>query len=288
MAETVYDLYAATRKIFKGAGVSMPDLEARELIAAAAGADKSRTADWGHRYIDAPTKERALELTRRRLDGEPLAYLLGEWDFYGLTFRITPDVLIPRPDTERLCELAVARVAQVVNPRVLDLCAGSGCIGLALAHEVEDARVVLMDVSEPALSVERENAYRLGLQNRAIVMKGDALRPPVSGLGLFHALVCNPPYVTGEEMGALDRSVAAYEPHLALYGGADGLDFYRAIAKNGWLDLLVPGGCAYFECGDRQYPAVAAIFEDTGRGKVHVEEDTFGVQRIVVVETWAE
>lgn len=288
MADTIYDLYAATRKLFKAAGISMPDLEARELVAAATGADKSRTADWGHRYIDEPTRARAEDLCRRRLDGEPLAYLLGEWDFYGLTFQVTPDVLIPRPDTERLCELAIGRAAQVVNPRVLDLCAGSGCIGLSLAHEVEDARVVLLDVSDAALSVERENARRLGVDRRAIVMKGDALQAPVPALGRFHILTCNPPYVTGDEMAALDRSVAAFEPHLALYGGADGLDFYRAIAKNGWLDLLLPGGQAYFECGDRQYPAVAAILEDTNRGRVHVEEDTFGVQRIVVLELWDE
>ncbi len=283
MAETIYDLYAATRKKFKAAGVSMPELEARELIAVATGMDKSRTADWGHRYTDEPTRARANELAERRLNGEPLAHLLGEWDFMGLTFRVTPDVLIPRPDTERLCELAIERANQVVRPRVLDLCAGTGCIGLSLVHEVADARVVLMDISDAALSVERENARRLGVHDRTIVMRGDALKAPAAGLGKFHILTCNPPYITGQEMGELDRSVAAYEPHLALYGGADGLDFYRAIAENGWLDLLLPGGCAYFECGWRQYEDVAAILDETGKGRVSVEEDTFGVQRIVVL-----
>ena len=99
-------------------------------------------------------------------------------------------------------------------------------------------------------------------------------------------MTCNPPYITGEEMGELDRSVAAYEPHLALYGGADGLDFYRAIAEKGWFDLLLPGAHVYFECGYRQYAQVAAILEDTNRGTVRIEEDTFGVQRIVVLELW--
>ena len=287
MAETIYDLYAATRKLFKAEGISMPDLEARELIAAATGTDKNRPAEWGHRWIDEPTKERAEDLCRRRLDGEPLAYLLGEWDFFGLTFRVTPDVLIPRPDTERLAELAIEKTRTVVNPRVLDLCAGTGCIGLTIAHEVDDARAVLMDISDAALSVERENARRLGVHDRTIVMRGDALKPPVNGLGQFHVMTCNPPYITGEEMGQLDRSVAAYEPHLALYGGADGLDFYRAIAKNGWFDLLLPGAHVYFECGYRQYAQVAAILEDTNRGRVRVEEDTFGVQRIVVMELWS-
>lgn len=286
MAQTIYDLYATIRKTLKNAEITMAELEARELVAAATGADKTRTADWGHRYLDEPTTNRALDLCRRRLAGEPLAYLLGEWDFYGLTFRVTRDVLIPRPDTERLCELAIARANELVNPRVLDLCTGTGCIGLSLVHEVEDARVVLMDVSDRALAVARENARRLDVQNRTVVLRGDALQPPGDRLGLFHILTCNPPYVTGAEMAALDRSVRAYEPHLALYGGSDGLDFYRAIVEKGWLEMLLPGGHAYFECGDRQYDRVAAILEQTDLGRVTVEEDTFGVQRIVVLKLW--
>lgn len=284
MSETIHELYLKTRKLFKEAQLSMPELEARELVAAATGADKNRTADWGHRFLDDLTYAHILALSERRLAGEPLAYLLEQWDFYGLTFRVTPDVLIPRPDTERLCELAMQRAKAVTSPRILDLCAGSGCIGLTLAHEVADARVVLLDISDAALAVERENARQLGVADRTIVMKGDILQEANPMLGAFHVLTCNPPYITKEEMGMLDRSVSAYEPHLALYGGEDGLDFYRAVAQKGWLNLLVPGARAYFECGHEQSAAVADILEQTERGKVTVEEDSFGVPRIVVLE----
>lgn len=283
MTLTVNDVYMELRRRFKAADIPMPDLEARELAAFVSHADKRRTADWAYRYLDDATVEAARALAERRLNGEPLAYLIGEWDFYGYTFHITPDVLIPRTDTEKLCELAVLRAKEVVNPRVLDLCCGSGCIGLALLKEVSDARVAAVDISGKALSVARENANLLGVQARYVPLMGDAMGEPDPHLGRFHILVCNPPYITAAEMRELDHSVADFEPALALYGGEDGLDFYRSIARR-WAGLVLPGGRMYFECGWRQATQVAGVFEDCGFRQISIEEDLSGVPRIVVIE----
>lgn len=280
MTQTINDLYMILRRRLKEADVPMPSLEARELAAAAAGVDKRQTANWGYIYLTEATVARADELVRRRLEGEPLAYLLGEWDFYGLTFKITQDVLIPRSDTEQLCALAIEHAQQTMNPRVLDLCCGSGCIGIALLKNVEDARVVSLDVSEEALSITRENAYRNNVSTRHIALRGDALQAPDERIGRFHLIVCNPPYITAEEMRVLDHDVRDYEPVLALYGGDDGLDFYRSIAIS-WKEALLPEGMLLLECGYAQYPQVAGILEEYGWRGIAVHEDLSGVLRIV-------
>lgn len=280
MTETINDLYLGLRRRFKEAGLPMPALEARELTAVAAQVDKRRTADWGHRYITEETVARAEALARRRLAGEPLAYMLGEWDFYGLTLRVTPDVLIPRADTERLCELAIEQAEKLVNPRVLDLCCGSGCIGLALLANVEDARVISCDISAEALAVTRDNASRLGVASRHFAVRADALGAPEERLGHFHIVVCNPPYITAQEMQTLERDVRDYEPSLALYGGQDGLDFYRSIAAQ-WREALLPGGLLLLECGYRQSAQVAEILCENGWMNVRIQEDYAGVPRIV-------
>ena len=179
MTKTINDVYMELFKRLKEADDPQPSLSAREITAYACKADKNKTADWGHVYLDDATVDYAHLLCDRCLDGEPLAYILGEWDFYGLTFQIDRSVLIPRSDTERLCELVIGQARQRVSPRILDLCCGSGCIGIAAAHEVEDARVAGVDISEGALRVTRENARRLGVQSRYVALKADVrFRPP--------------------------------------------------------------------------------------------------------------
>ena len=189
-------------------------------------------------------------------------------------------MLIPRADTERLCELTIEQARDKVSPRILDLCCGSGCIGIAAAHEVEDARVTAVDFSDGALRVTRENARRLGVQARFVALRADVLEDPPGGMWEYDILVSNPPYVTRQEMQELDRSVSEFEPHEALYGGLDGLDFYRAICAK-WSGLLVPGGVALFECGWQQAADVAAIMEETHYTGVGITEDLSGVPRIV-------
>ena len=201
---------------------------------------------------------------KRLLNDEPIAYILGQWEFYGLPLHVTPDVLIPRDDTCAVAELAIRQGLFLdKDPRILDLCCGSGCIGLAIASRVKDAKVTLADISQKALAVAKENVALNKLSGRVRCVSADALRPAFPFLGKFDMIVSNPPYITGEEMKQLPRSVAEYEPHLALYGGEDGLDFYRSIAKN-FAVALKPGGYLAFEYGDTQADDVCAILVENG------------------------
>lgn len=204
------------------------------------------------------------DAVNRLLKDEPLAYILGEWSFYGLNLYVDRNVLIPRDDTCALAELAMKKglfLAQ--NPRILDLCTGSGCIGLAVAHRVKDARVTLADILPQALAVAKKNVGRLQLGGRVSCVRVDALQPAPDYLGKFHMIISNPPYITTDEMKTLEPSVINYEPHLALHGGDDGLVFYRSIVEN-FSKALHPGGFLCFEFGENQGDDICQILEDHG------------------------
>ena len=202
-------------------------------------------------------------VTRLR-SGEPLAYVLGEWEFYGLKIQVSPDVLIPRDDTCALVQLAISQALFLPeSPRILDLCTGSGCIGLAIASRVKDARVTLADISKEALAMAKKNATNNHLASPIACIQADALKPAAPFLGKFDMIVSNPPYITSWEMEQLPDSVAKYEPHLALFGGEDGLDFYRSIAKN-YKSALKPGGYLAFEFGMGQGDDVCKILKANG------------------------
>lgn len=279
LSKTVNDVYIELFKRFRDASDPQPSLSARELVAYVCRADKRKTASWAHRYVDDATSALAHSLCTRCLHGEPLAYILGEWDFYGYTFKVTPSVLIPRGDTECLCELAIKQANQVVNPRVLDVCCGTGCIGIALLKEVSDAKVTAVDLSDEAIAVSEYNAGALDVTSRYHVLKADALKTPPE-LGQFEILVSNPPYISREEMRTLDTSVRDFEPPEALCGGEDGLDFYHCLA-NRWGDLLVPSGLLLLECGHQQAQSVAQILDDAGYAGIGITEDYAGIPRIV-------
>ena len=206
-----------------------------------------------------------IEAAVQRLQaGEPFAYVLGEWEFYGLNLKVTPDVLIPRDDTCAVAELAIRNALFLdQDPRILDLCCGSGCIGLAIASRVKDAKVTLADLSMKALAVAKENVALNKLSGRVRCVSADALKPAFPFLGKYDMIVSNPPYITGADMETLEPSVKNYEPHMALYGGVDGLDFYRSIAKN-YAPALKPGGFLCFEFGDDQGDDVCRILEENG------------------------
>lgn len=200
----------------------------------------------------------------RLLMGEPLAYLLGEWEFYGMKLYVDSNVLIPRDDTCAVTALAIKQALFLdQSPRILDLCTGSGCIGLAVASRVKDARVTLADISREALAVAKKNITLHKLSARVSCVQADALRPPSAFLGKFDLIASNPPYVTKREMVQLPKSVKDFEPHLALDGGEDGLDFYHAIAAN-YTSALKPGGYLCLEFGMGQGDAVCRILEENG------------------------
>lgn len=201
---------------------------------------------------------------QRLLAGEPLAYVLGEWEFYGLKLVVDKNVLIPRDDTCAVASLAIKTGLFLdQSPRILDLCCGSGCIGLAVASRVKDARVTLADISKDALAVAKKNIVNHKLSGRVSCVQADALAQAAPFLGKFDMIISNPPYITGAEMEDLPESVKDYEPHLALFGGEDGLDFYRSIAKH-FRSAIKPGGYLCLEFGMGQGDDVCGILKDNG------------------------
>ena len=221
---------------------------------------------------------------QRVLDGEPLAYVLGEWSFYGMTLYVDKNVLIPRDDTCAVTQLAIKRgLFLEQDPRVLDLCTGSGCIGLAIASRVKDARVTLADVSRDALAVAKKNITRHKLSARVSCVQADALQPASAFLGKFDMIVSNPPYIPTREMWELDTSVKDHEPHLALDGGNDGLDFYRAIVKN-YTSALKPGGFLCFEFGMGQGDDVCDILQKHGYTVLERVQDFNERERAVLAQ----
>ena len=281
MPKTYNELYISTRAALKRAGVEAYSLEARLLVSHAVGKSKEAFLRDLRLYTSTENEQKINALLQRRLTGEPLAYLIGEWEFYGLPIKVTPDVLIPRMDTEVLVETAVnALVGRKMDARILDLCSGSGCIGCAISHELPAARLVMVDISDRALEVSKQN-LRLNRQNRTICLKADALAKPPMSIGTFDLIVSNPPYVPSFEILTLDSSVRDYEPLGALDGGEDGLMFYRAIVRH-WTQILRPGGWLMFEVGEDQADAVMALMTEEKYTDVTALEDTAGIRRVVV------
>ena len=216
-------------------------------------------------------------LCARRAAREPLQYILGEQPFFGRPFRVTPAVLIPRPETELLCELALERVRGQASPAVLDLCCGSGCIGVTLALERPDARVTAADISPEALAVARANADSLGA--RVTFARGD-LFAAVAG-ERFDLILSNPPYIPTADLApeALQAEVQR-EPRLALDGGADGLSLYRRIAAEAPAHLA-DGGLLLMELGIGEAEAVGELCRGAGLTDVRVHPDLNGIPRML-------
>ena len=287
MATTYNNLYMDIRQQLRMAGVQAATLEARELVCFASGKTRQQLSRDGQLYVPPAVEEQARELVRRHLAGEPVAYLIGEWEFYGLPLDIDRQVLIPRADTETLVDCALPFLRQQLGSRVLDLCAGSGCIGLAVASQVGDCRVTLGDLSEGALRICRQNIRRNGLSGRVVPMQMDALAPPPAQLGEFRRLVSNPPYIPAGDIPGLDPSVRDYEPHMALDGGADGLDFYRNLAGE-WKNALTVGGKIFLEVGIGQADDVLRLLRAQGFGDLEITKDLNGIPRVVHGTLWGE
>ena len=281
MATTYNNLFLDTRARLKKAGVESAQLEAREIICFAA--DKSREQFYRDMslYVSREMEQRVEDLVQRRLAGEPVAYIIGEWEFYGLSLDISRDVLIPRLDTELLAERGILKARESgEGARILDLCAGSGCVGLAIASNAPECRVVLGELSEGALRVCKQNVRRNELNARVTCLSVNALENPSSTLWDFDAIVCNPPYIPTVDIEALDVSVRDYEPRMALDGGKDGLDYYRAIAAK-WKPALRLGGTLIFEVGVGQAGAVEDILEENGYEDIKILPDTQNILRVV-------
>ena len=281
MAKTYNDLYIETRRQLKEAGISAYALEARLIVAHAAGKTSEKLLRDMRLYTNDEMGAKVRELIRRRLEGEPLAYLTGEWEFYGLPMLINESVLIPRIDTEVLVDTALRYLrSRKPEARVLDLCAGSGCVGCAIAKHLPESRVVEADINPEAVSLCRKNALLNNLSPRVTCIDADAMSSPPMLVGSFDMIVCNPPYIPTADIETLDATVREYEPVDALDGGEDGLDFYRAIIKN-WRHVLRTGGQFVFEVGIHQADAVSRILRLGDCKNIEVVPDTAGIPRVV-------
>ena len=265
MVKTYAQAYMDARKtLLEQEDASTASFMARQLIMHCSGKTHAQFLADQSLYASEDICKAMDEGVTRLRAGEPLAYVLGEWEFYGLKIQVSPDVLIPRDDTCAVVQLAISQALFLPeSPRILDLCTGSGCIGLAIASRVKDARVTLADISKEALAMAKKNAAANKLSSPVTCIQADALKPAAPFLGKFDMIVSNPPYITSWEMEQLPDSVANYEPHLALFGGEDGLDFYRAIAKN-YKSALKPGGYLAFEFGMGQGDDVCRILKANG------------------------
>ncbi len=240
------------------------------------GFDRFHLPSCGSREASPAQAEQFQALCARYLSGEPLQYLLGEWEFFGLPFAVGEGVLIPRPDTETLVETGLSLLRGTVSPAIADLCAGSGCVGIALASQRPDATVYALERSEQAFGYLQTNIGKNHAQGvRALL--GDALSPPV--LPPLDCVVSNPPYIPRCEMETLQPQVK-HEPRMALFGGEDGYDFYRALPAL-YLPRLKPGGAIAFEVGYNQAEQVSNLLAAAGYIGVGVEHDLGGIARVV-------
>ena len=262
----------------KAAGIDDPRRATRLLLAHALGVDQA--AIIGHPERPVADCDAFLELVGRRTRGVPMAHILGRREFWSLEFRVTPDTLDPRPDSETVVEAALAAVSgrRGAAISVLDLGAGTGCLLLAVLSELPAAHGIAVDISPAAVAVARGNAIKLGLGQRAQFFAGDWGSALAGG---FDLVLVNPPYVPRGEIAGLQTEVAQYEPRLALDGGEDGLDAYRRLA--GELPrLLRAGGTAAIEVGCGQWEAVAALFRAAGLGVGNPAFDLAGVARCII------
>lgn len=282
MTKTYNEIYIQTRKALKEAGIEAYALEARLLVSQAAGKTRESLMRDLTLYSADGLDKKVEEFVARRLAGEPVAYITGAWEFFGVPIKVTRDVLIPRFDTEVMAEAAVALFKnRNSHPRILDLCCGSGCIGCSLAVAMPAARVILVDKDPRALSVCRSNMLELNLGPRVMCVEADATKKPPLLLGDFDLIVCNAPYIPTAEIETLDSSVKDYEPYHALDGGEDGLDIIRPVIRL-WKSILRPEGTMMLEVGEGQAETVQALMEEAGFAKTMTLKDTAGTQRIVV------
>ena len=223
-------------------------------------------------------REEYLALLRRRAAGEPVQYILGEWDFMGRDFTVGPGVLIPRPETEQLTEAAIDYLRKRPECRVLELCGGSGCIAITVAKTLPAANVTVLELSPEAMAYLRANMARHKADNVTAV-QGDALCPPPTIQGPYDAILSNPPYIASGELPTLQKEVRQ-EPAMALDGGADGLDFYRSVCRR-WRDVLHTGSRLAFEVGIGQADDVLRLMRGEGFGELEILPDPAGIPRVV-------
>jgi release factor glutamine methyltransferase len=268
----------ATARLCEGPHADRARMDSELLLMHVLDRNRAWLLSHGEDDVPEPACEKFVKLLERRYRGEPIQHITGECEFYGLPFRVTRDVLIPRPETEHL----VAKVFELLplfhpRPRIIDVGTGSGAIAIALAHDWPSAALTATDVSEPALDVARWNAERIGFANRIRFLQGD-LFEPVAG-EYFDIVVSNPPYVPNSDRALIAVEVREYEPALALFGGKDGLDVYRRLIPAAFA-ALVPGGFIALEIGFTQAEAIECMLAAHGFQNIEFTPDLQGIPRV--------
>lgn len=274
-------LFSAVVTVLETAGIPEARRNAEWLLGSVLGVQRAGLYAYPERPVPPEAVTRLRALVERRRRREPLQYVLGEADFFGLTLRVTPDVLIPRPETEEVVEAALGCLGGRHAPRVLDAGTGSGCIALAIRSVRRDARVFACDVSPAALGVARENARRLGQE--VTFFEADILSPDFAAQvpADLDLLVANPPYVPPEEAATLLPEVVAYEPHRALFTDDDPLQFYRALVRAA-RQVVRPGGYVVFETHAEHGDDVCRLLDEAGMAGVELRPDLAGHPRIAL------
>jgi release factor glutamine methyltransferase len=280
-ALAVTDLIRQGARRLAQAHVENPRLDAELLLAEAAGVTRANLFA-GSIELDDETQRRFEALIGRRAGREPLAYITGRKEFYSLEFELGPGVLVPRPETETIVDVALKFINGRVNCRLLDIGAGCGAIALAIISNASGVRVVAADISTDALAIAHRNAVRLRLESRVRFVHADCWDTLDGGepLGRFDIVVSNPPYVCDSEIARLEPEIRDFEPRVALDGGPDGLDFYRRIVA-GLGDHLFDSGAVILEVGAGQADAVASILHAAGFAGAGVSNDLSGIARAV-------
>lgn len=280
---TFEEIFNRNKDILVRAGIENAEYDCRIMFEKAFGAqyDALRLSGKAENYADSEKVGCFLRMTEKRCGGYPLQYIIGEWEFMGLPFAVGEGVLIPRQDTETLVEFLVGKFKDRENMKVLDLCAGSGCIGISLSKMLRNAQVYAVEKSEKAFSYLEKNISLNGCGVKAV--KGDIFDSEIiSSLPSFDLIVCNPPYLNDADMKNLQTEVK-FEPDEALYGGEDGLDFYRSIVRI-YKDKLETGGMMAFEIGMGQEDEVSYMLIQNGFKNVRYRADLCGINRIVFGE----
>jgi release factor glutamine methyltransferase len=276
---TLNEVFFEAKRRLHAAGIDSPSFDAACIFEKHTGVKRSRLPLCGSEAAgELPALWQDID---RRAAGEPLQYILGEWDFLGLPFRVGPGVLIPRPETELLAQAATEFLQGRSNPRMLELCAGSGCVTIATVKMLGTISAYCLEISDDAIGYLEENIKLNQVQENVQILHGDMLdfRSNAMLPQALDLIVCNPPYIRTEEIVGLQREVKEHEPALALDGGGDGLVFYRAFAP--WAKLLKPGGMAAFEVGAGQAEDVAALLQSQGLEKIFIKKDYSGIERVV-------
>ena len=273
------ELYSLGKNNLSQKAIETPGLEAYILLCESEIIhDMSELYSHPEMEVDNTSYKKFLKLLNQRIEKEPIAYILGKKEFYSRTFKVDSNVLIPRPETELLVEETLRLAEQLINPKILDLGTGSGCIAVTLAELCENARIVASDISEKALNIARENTANYNLCDMITFASGDLLG--IFKNQSFDIIASNPPYISEPEMSELDSDVRDYEPNLALTAGEDGLKYIKKIILES-KRVLKNGGWCVLEIGHNQAVKVMDLMKKSGYCEISAVKDLNGIDRVI-------